>query len=280
MPSKDTSQEQGEAEEERGPRKQQKQDAIAKAVVVLKDALVEQSDTNRKEEGRQNTVEKIIEVATLIFVVLTTIGIFWQATILNQSDHAIQKSAIAAKDAADAAKDAVRLSDKTAERQLRAYLHVSHGAWQQYPPQTPGSGPQYGAEIFINHAGATPGYKIRVDATIEVAPYLLNQTKLESPISMGGGNVTKREFAILYGATPIQLTVATPFSVDAIRLATSNDRLLGDHRFYLHGIIRYLDIFGLENPNLERRYEFCFIFHPDREPVGTEKGCEQYNKPG
>jgi hypothetical protein len=120
----------------------------------------------------------------------------------------------------------------------------------------------------------------RLDATVEVGPYLLNQTKLDSPIDMGGGTVTKREFAILYGANPIQLAVATPFSVDAIRLTTSTDNLIGDHRFYLHGIIRYLDIFGLEKPSLERRYEFCFIFHPDREPSGTEKACEKYNKPG
>jgi hypothetical protein len=33
-----------------------------------------------------------------------SVGIFWQPAILDESDHAIQKSAIAAKDAADAAK--------------------------------------------------------------------------------------------------------------------------------------------------------------------------------
>jgi hypothetical protein len=64
-------------------------------------------------------------------------------------------------------------------------------------------------------------------------------------------------------------------------LTTSSDPLIGDHRFYVHGVIRYRDIFGLENPGVpDRRYEFCFIFHPEREPNGTEKGCEQYNKPG
>jgi|SRR5882724_1973752 len=247
---------------------------------ALKKAPVDESDTHRKEEGRQNTVEKKIEIATLAFVVLTTIGIFWQATILNESDHAIQKSAVAAKDAADAASKAVALSDKTAERQLRAYLYVSHEGWQQYPPQTPGSGPQYGTEIVINHAGATPAYKVRLDATIEVGPYLLNQTKLGDPIAMSGGGTVKREFAILYGAIPIRLVVATPFDADALRLTTSTDRLIGDHRFYVHGVIRYLDIFGLDNPAMERKYEFCFIFHPDRQPDGTEKGCEQHNKPG
>src|ERR1700737_2020816 len=146
MPSKDTDQEKRNADEEYRPSKQQKKDTTAEAVGVLKDALVEQSNTNRKEEGRQNTVEKIIEVATLIFVVLTTIGIFWQAAILNESDHAIQKSAVAAKDAAYAAKKAVELSDKTAERQLRAYLHVTHGSLSPSKPSV---------AIQIHQAGIT-----------------------------------------------------------------------------------------------------------------------------
>ena len=56
----------------------------------------------------------------------------------------------------------------------------------------------------------------------------------------------------------------------------ANDPLIGDNRIYLHGVVRYLDIFGVENLQPERRYEFCFVYHPDRDPIGTERGCETH----
>lgn len=59
---------------------------------------------NRAQEDRENQSKKWREIWTLFFVILTTGGIFYQACILHSSDVAIQKSANAAKDAADAAK--------------------------------------------------------------------------------------------------------------------------------------------------------------------------------
>jgi very-short-patch-repair endonuclease len=126
MPTKDPNQEDRDADENRGPSKKQKQDATAEAIVTLKNALIEESKSDRQDSGREATVEKRIEIATLIFVIFTTAGIFWQAAILNESDHAIQKSAIAAKDAADAAKDAVKLSPLMKEIvSLREWLEVA-----------------------------------------------------------------------------------------------------------------------------------------------------------
>ena len=196
--------------------------------------------------------------------------------LLSSQDAAdsSRKSAAEAKRQADIAQDAE-------VRQLRSYLHLTHGSWQEYPPQTPGSGKQYGAEVYIGHAGATPAYKIRIDATILVGRYLLTAGEdLGNPLIMGGGGVTRKEFSIVYGNTPITVSVANPFDADAYRSTTTNDPLIGDRRFYMHGIIRYFDIFGLENAAPERRYEFCWVFHPQREPGGSEHGCEKYNKPG
>lgn len=65
---------------------------------------------NRKQEATEDKRSRSIEKWTLEFVILTTIGIFIQASILNSSDEAIHKSAGAAKDAADAAKRAVEIS--------------------------------------------------------------------------------------------------------------------------------------------------------------------------
>jgi hypothetical protein len=91
------------------------------------------------------------------------------------------------------------------------------------------------------------------------------------------------EYVVLYGGEPIRKTISLPAaSLDAIRLVKSSDPLkpFGDQRLYLHGSVRYLNIFGIEDPHLERRYDFCFVFHPDRDPAGSEHGCENYNAPG
>jgi hypothetical protein len=160
------------------------------------------------------------------------------------------------------------ISRDTEIRQLRAYLYVSHGPLLTLSPDT-----NIGAEIQIRHAGLTPAYKVRIAAVPEVGPYLLNQTKLGDPVAMGG--ISKPEYAILYGADPIKYTVAAVFPWEAMQLLKNTNPAFGENRLYLHGVIRYLDIF-----EIERRYEFCFAFHPDRDTAGSEHGCEQHNMPG
>lgn len=229
---------------------------------------------HKREERTYWRIQKVVSAITLIFSLIAAGGAAAGAYIAFQAFRE-------AKRQADAAESQITVAKDTEQRQLRAYLHVSHGKWQQYPPQTPNSGPQYGTEIVLNHAGMTPAYKIQVVIVVQIAPYLLNQTKLDNPLQMSGGGVIRREYAILFGEKPISVTAATPFEVNALRLtANPPDPLLGDHRFYVYGTIRYLDIFGLDSTKLERKYDFCFIFHPDREPNGTENGCEKYNKPG
>jgi hypothetical protein len=160
------------------------------------------------------------------------------------------------------------------DKELRAYLTVDHGSLMM-------SDTTAGAEIRMQHSGLTPAYKVRLDAAVEVAPYYLTGPRLGDPITMAGRQ--SFEYVALYGGEPIKNTISLPSgSFEAIRLVRSSDPMkpLGDQRFYIHGSVRYLDIFGIENPLLERRYDFCFVFHPDRDPAGSEHGCEDYNKPG
>jgi hypothetical protein len=110
------------AGENKGPSEDQADFSVAKAVSALENTVAQKADANREETRREDRISKFIEIATLFFVILTTGGIFYQAHILHSSDVAFQKSATAAKDAADAAKSAVELSDKTTKRQLRAYV--------------------------------------------------------------------------------------------------------------------------------------------------------------
>jgi len=86
----------------RSPPHQQKDNATAKAIASLKSALAKEANANRNQEKRENIWDKVIQVATLIFVVLTTIGIFYQAKILNNTDTAMHASAKAAIDSTKA----------------------------------------------------------------------------------------------------------------------------------------------------------------------------------
>jgi len=88
------------------------------------------------------------------------------------------------------------------------------------------------------------------------------------------------EESILYNTESIPRTISMPQADEAMRAVWSKDPLIGDNRIYLHGVVRYLDVFGIEGLQPERRYEFCFVYHPERDAIGSERGCEKYNKPG
>ena len=155
--------------------------------------------------------------------------------------------------------------------QTRAYLYVSH----EPIVATQNS---LSAAISIHHAGLTPAYKIQVDTMMEVGRYLVGETRLPDVTSGSVGGVERHTYSILYSTQEIPITVSVPLNADeAMRAVRSNDPLIGDNRIYLHGVVRYLDIFGVENLQPERRYEFCFVYHPDRDPTGGERGCEKYN---
>ncbi len=177
----------------------------------------------------------------------------WQASIAN-------KQLVVAKD--------------TEVRQLRAYLYV-----RRFPINASQTGAD--AKIEIWHAGATPAYNIRLDVQMTVARYLVGDLTLPDVTSPSVGPVDRSQHSILYSTEFIPKTVSMPEgSGEAMRAVWSKDPLIGDNRIYLHGVVRYMDVFGIEELQPERRYEFCFVYHPERDQIGSERGCEKYNKPG
>jgi hypothetical protein len=115
------------------PSKQQKDDATPQAIIALKDTLIKEGDTNRQQERREDRWEKRISIATLFLVFCTTGGIIFQDIVLRNSDSAFQISAIAAKNAAIAAKQS---SDAVGNIE-RPYLFI-----QAHPSKTvPKDGP-------------------------------------------------------------------------------------------------------------------------------------------
>ena len=155
----------------------------------------------------------------------------------------------------------VWIARDTENRQLRAYLFVDHGPLSEVAPG------KFKADLAIRAAGVTPAYKLKLAATFEVAPYLLNEVKLDDQV---GGNTQFVDYAVVYGVDKeIKQPISKQFDPLAVKL------LEGDaQRLYLHGSIRYSDIFSVEH-----RYDFCFVFHPTRDPQGSERGCEKYNTP-
>jgi hypothetical protein len=148
----------------------------------------------------------------------------------------------------------------TEERQLRAYLYIDHTSIAESEPG------KFGTDLLIRSAGVTPAYKLELSATLEIGPYLLNDTKLDSFIQSATQTF---DYAVIYGDKPIQQNIVRQFSPEAIKL------LAGDsQRLYLHGRVAYLDIF-----DAARHYDFCFVFHPKRDLQGSERGCEKYNTP-
>jgi hypothetical protein len=200
-------------------------------------------------------------------------------------DHAAVWAAAAAALAAAAAAGAgtwqgiianqqLAVSKDTEIRQLRAYLHIRY--FPIVADQTTAA-----AKIEINHAGATPAYKIKLDTQMSVARYLVGDLDLPDITSPNVGPVERSEYSILYSTEFIPKTVTMlAYATEAMRAVWSKDPLIGDNRLYLHGVVRYLDVFGIEGLQPERRYEFCIVYHPERDPTGSERGCEKYNKPG
>ena len=193
-------------------------------------------------------------------------------------DHAAVWAAVAAAFAAAAAAGAWQgsianqqlvVAKDTEFRQLRAYLYVRHNP--MIADQKTAA-----ADIEVYHAGGTPAYKIRLDTQMMVARYLVGELSLPDVTSPNVSPVDHIQTSILYSTEFIPKTVSMPeWSTEAMRAVWSKDPLIGDNRIYLHGVVRYFDIFGIEGLQPERRYEFCFVYHPEREPKGDERGLRK-----
>jgi hypothetical protein len=145
------------------------------------------SHTNPTEEAIAEYT-KWLAIFTL-FLVLATIGLFVSG---ERNIEVARESANAAKQSADVARDAVLLSDKTAERQLRAYLFIETA-------HVSGSGSDYRGVADIKNAGQTPAYKVNFRSRLGMSPATepFPSIPFSSPenlnVMLGPGNVAVTE---------------------------------------------------------------------------------------
>jgi hypothetical protein len=167
MPAKKSGQNQPHANKEERPADNHNERRIAREIAALSHSISEEERTSRDAQERQDNGKKFREYLTLLFIILTTIGVFIQAFVFKGQLHEmekaygpIEKSAIAAKEAADAARDAVKQSEKTAERQLRAYISsvtINEGTQRSVPD---GKLIARNFRVQWKNAGQTPAYVV------------------------------------------------------------------------------------------------------------------------
>lgn len=109
---------------ENWPSKNGEGDRIADAITAVNLTLADQGVANLSDERREDTGNKWLQGLTLAFVIATTIGIFWQASIFNsqlnemknassQTGQLIEANAKLAQAATDQAAAAAKQADAT-----------------------------------------------------------------------------------------------------------------------------------------------------------------------
>jgi uncharacterized protein (UPF0333 family) len=154
-------------------------------------AYQEKQDRSDEEAATRERVTIAALILTVVFTFITVIIFHSQLDEMKKAYLPVKDQAIAAVAAAEAAKAAVELSDKTAERQLRAYINVESVtlAWSGSVRSI--------AEVHIRNAGQTPAKNVIVRGIIaddhDAPPNRLPAYFGDSPANFGMGepNSTK-----------------------------------------------------------------------------------------
>jgi hypothetical protein len=153
----------------------------------------------------------------------------------------------------------VKGSEKTAERQLRAYIFV--GA-RKAPSLEVDAVPEL--ELFVKNVGQTPAHRVQHWTNMGILPYPLNiplpgpdprNKAINAYLPVGG------EFEAIHTGNP-------PLDAEAVATIRAGSA----YRLYVWGEVRYLDVF-----NVERKTKFRFMqgganFRPNHLEI-----CEEGN---
>jgi hypothetical protein len=96
-PTNVANQEEPRVENENGPRESCKSQSIPDVLAAINSTLADQSEADRHEERREDTGNKWLQGLTLAFVIATTIGIFWQASIFNDQLTEMRSASVQTK---------------------------------------------------------------------------------------------------------------------------------------------------------------------------------------
>jgi hypothetical protein len=189
-----------------------------------------------------NHGEAVIALFTIVLAI-STIGL-WRSTrkLWEAGEKQIAVAAFAAnssEQSARAAHRAAAIMDQTAERQLRAYVVVTHAKVTNFEGM-----PEFYLEY--QNAGQTPAYDLVARVAVHLADWPLTEIP---PLDMEGIASSVILGPSLHGHTTINPDRALPEpDLAAIRS--------GGKAVYFHGLITYRDSFGT-NRETRFRYQIC-----------------------
>ena len=238
---------------------------IAESVTALKDSIAQDGHATREQDERHERGKKWREIATLLFIVLTTGGVFLQAAILHNTDKAIHVSAEAAKDAAKAAKDAVDGAQRASQLDQRAWVGVDY---IDPVPRLPEIGKPFAVNVRIKNNGKTPARKIVTVGRLD--PVLKGNLP-----NFSYDGLARRQAGNLPPAGGITIPINPLLNAETKQpyLFTQeflDELIAGKFSLYAHGRIGYEDIFG--QPHW---VEYCAILPVPL--IGAFAFCDDHN---
>ena len=141
MPPQRSNHQKPNSNKDRGPSPEQKGYSTSEAILALKDGLIEEIKTRREQEPRDDNTPTWIDYVTLLFVILTTVGIGIQDLILRSSDETF--------------KETLKAQKKSSEQQLRAYVGMTPGDIEDFG--VPG---KQRIRFVRKNFGTTPAYDV------------------------------------------------------------------------------------------------------------------------
>jgi hypothetical protein len=230
-----------EREPNEGQRRQPPTRPRQSVIIRIFGALKRHKNRTRRRREKEQTPHQINErmmalwtrhvgwfTGALVVVSIVTAVIFWhQLDVMKGQLAEMARAYDPIKESADAARDAVKLADRTAERQLRAYVGVTEPLIQNV-----GVNQVPNVTFRIRNYGRTPARKVRYWAEFEIGAY-----PLKMPLNMGEPAPQALIINPQDGFKPNLQRQAPLNGQQAINIQA------GSERMYLWGIITYEDVF-------------------------------------
>jgi len=196
-------------------------------------------------------VNKALDDPVGLFTGFLVYVVYLQILLMFRQETWLRGSFKAADASARAAMEGVITAQDTAQRQLRAYVHVAAGDINFPSPGFPE------AEIVIKNSGQTPAYHVRHWIHMWIAEHPLKVT-LPIPshdFQMATDVLAPGAMSIM----PIEKG-GGPVPVESIRLLGTAEGTI-----YIYGMITYKDVFGIE------RYTKYRLMYGGQGPVAPGK---------
>ena len=235
------------ANNDKGPRPEQKGYSTSEAVVALRDEITKQAKANRDKPDAKHK-PNWIELGTLFLVIATTALLVIQDVILHSSDETFGRT--------------LELQKGSNERQLRAYVGMTPGDVEDF-----GVSDKQRVRFIRKNFGSTPAYEVGF-STVG-----LSTIKIGEPINTGPGGCTT---SMIPGQITMFPTVELPwiiiisgpvFTPDQIQLVKSSNR-----QFVYWGTICYNDTFA--KPHFTN---YCWMYKGSSMTARDAEACLTHN---